>query len=133
MKNPYVYENLADPKLKGARRKFICWSLTKFQYLKWMIRLQFDRLQRDIFVIGLVDLYLDKDPDMMKCIEKVRDRFACGKNGQRTKTAKEYGKRLKAIMEREYSVCKKVGLTPEEVDEASKQLGEYLPEELEDF
>lgn len=127
--NVYSYTRIADPKQKASKRKFVCWGLNKFQYVKWCIRLQFDRIRRDSFIAGLIELYLDKDPDMVKCVEKIRNKHfkGCKTN------LKAINERIQKLFNREIKLMKSLGLSQDEMDEISNNLAEYLPKDIQDF
>lgn len=127
--NQYSYERIALPSHSSAscRRKFTCWSITKFDYLKWIIRLTFERMSRDGFIKACVELYLDKDPDFIKVLDKIKEKAQKGKNKS------ELNRRLKRILNKEYKIAQLIGLTHEEISEINNNISKYLPSEITDF
>lgn len=89
-------------------------------HAEFRIRLHYDGMQQSYFFRSIVALYLEKDPDMLKCVEKMKDVY--------TAEGKKVRKSSLSLIKKGKDNMKKLNLSDEEKENIFNILEEEIPD-----
>ena len=100
---------MSEPKYGTMKKKIVFYESDK-RYADLKIRLQHDKLSQARFFRGIMSGYLDKDPDILNFVDKLKSSEA--KNPQ----SKKRNKQIRELINTGIGKADKILLDPDEIE-----------------
>ena len=100
---------MSEPKYGTMKKKIVFYDSDK-RYADLKIRLQHDKLSQARFFRGIMSGYLDKDPDILNFVDKLKSSEA--KNHQ----SKKRNKQIRELINTGIGKADKILLDPDEIE-----------------
>ena len=100
---------MSEPKYGTMKKKIVFYDSDK-RYADLKIRLQHDKLSQARFFRGIMSGYLDKDPDILNFVDKLKSSEA--KNPQ----SKKRNKQIRELINTGIGKADKILLDPDEIE-----------------